>query len=59
MDWTKIGTALLLIAMLAIIYPRMRHAMKHSRKGTNKEWMGFVMIIGIIALFIMFLIQLV
>ena len=57
MDWTKIGTAVLLVAMLIFIFPRMRHAVKHSPKGTSKDWMGFIIplaaVIGFVILLIM------
>ena len=59
MDWTKIGTALLLGAMLIFIFPRMREAVKHSPKGTSKDWMGFVIPLLFVIGFIILLIQLV
>jgi len=59
MDWTKIGSALFLIAMLAFIFPRMRAAVKHSPKGTGKDWMGFVIPLIAVIGFIILLIQMV
>ena len=57
MDWTKIGTALLLGAMLVFIFPRMRHAMQHAPKGSFKDWMGYLIpllgVIGFVILLIM------
>ena len=57
MDWTKIGSALLLGAMLVFIFPRMRHALKHTPKGTAKDWMGYLLpllgVIGFVILLIM------
>ena len=57
MDWTKIGTALLLGAMLIFIFPRMREAVKNSPKGTTQDWMGFIVplaaVIGFVILLIM------
>jgi len=59
MDWVKIGSALFLVAMLVFIFPRMRHAMKNSPKGTMQDWMGYIVpIIGVIA-FVIFLIMMV
>lgn len=50
MDWLKIGSAALMIGMLVFIYPRMREAIKHSPKGTAKDWKGFIIpLIGVIA----------
>lgn len=59
MDWTKIGTALFLGAMLIFIFPRMREAVKHSPKGTSKDWMGFIVPLVAVIGFIILLIQLV
>ena len=57
MDWVKIGSAALMIGMLVFIYPRMRHAMKNSPKGSTQDWMGFVVplvaVVGFVALLIM------
>jgi hypothetical protein len=59
MDWLKIGSALFLGAMLVFIFPRMRHAIKHSPKGTMQDWMGYIVpILGVIA-FVIFLIMMV
>ena len=57
MDWTQIGGALFLLAMLVFIFPRMRHAVKHSPKGNMLDWMGFIIpivaVIGFVILLIM------
>lgn len=57
MDWTKIGSALFLLAMLIFIFPRMRHAIKNSPKGNMQDWMGFIIpitaVIGFVILLIM------
>lgn len=59
MDWLKIGSAVFLGAMLVFIYPRMRHAMKHSPKGTAEDWKGFLLpLLGVI-LFVILLIMMV
>ena len=59
MDWMKIGSALLLIGMLVFVFPRMRAAVKHSPKGTTKDWMGFIIPLAVVIGFIVLLIQLV
>lgn len=59
MDWMKIGSALLLGAMLIFIFPRMRHAVKNSPKGTSKDWMGFIIPLAAVIGFVILLIQLV
>lgn len=59
MTWVTIVSALFLIAMLMMIFPGMRRAMKNPRKGTNSEWMGFALIIGAVGLFVFLLIKMV
>jgi hypothetical protein len=59
MDWLKIGSAALMIGMLLFIYPRMKHAMKNSPKGTNADWMGFVIPLIAVIGFVVFLIMIV
>lgn len=57
MNWVTIGSAALMIGMLVFIFPRMRHAMKNSPKGSSQDWMGFVIplaaVIGFVVLLIM------
>jgi hypothetical protein len=59
MDWTKIGTALLLGAMLIFIFPRMREAVKNSPKGTSQDWMGFIIPLAAVIGFVILLIVMV
>ena len=57
MDWLQIGSAALMIGMLVMIFPRVRHAMKNAPKGTTQDWMGYVVplvaVIGFVVLLIM------
>ena len=57
MDWLQIGSAALLVGMLVMIFPRVRHAMKNSPKGTTQDWMGYVVplvaVIAVVVLLIM------
>jgi len=57
MNWVQIGSALFGVAMLVFIFPRMRHAMKNSPKGTTKDWMGYLFPLGMVVLFVVFLIM--
>ena len=57
MDWLKIGSAVLLIAMLVFIFPRMKQALKHSPKGTMKDWLGYLFPLGFVVIFVAFLIM--
>jgi len=59
MDWVKIGSALFLLAMIIFMFPRMKHAIKNTPKGTMKDWMGFIIPIGGVVVFVVFLIAMV
>ena len=59
MDWTKIITALLLVAMIVFIFPRAKHMLKNSPKGSGGQWLHFVAILIIIVLFVFFLVSVV
>ncbi len=57
MDWTKILTAVLLIAMMVYLFPRAKHMLKNSPKGSSDDWKGFIIPIVMVVLFIIFLIM--
>jgi hypothetical protein len=59
MDWIQIGSALMLGAMLFIIFPRAKSAINQSPKGTGSDWMGFIVPMAAVILFIFLLITLV
>jgi len=59
MDWMKIVAALALIMFIIFLFPRARYMLENSPKGSSSDWMGFVVPIVLIVLFIMLLIQLV
>lgn len=59
MDWTQIGSALLLVAMLVFIFPRMRHAVKNSPKGSADDVKGVLIPIALVILFVVLLIMMV
>lgn len=59
MDWIKIGSALFMLAMVIYLFPRAKHAVQNSPKGTLKDWMGYVLPMAAIVLFIIVLISLV
>lgn len=52
MDWMKIGSAILLGAMLIFMWPRAKHMIENSPKGSSNDWLGFAMVIAAIALFV-------
>jgi len=59
MDWIKIGSALFMLAMVIYLFPRARDAVKNSPKGNAKDWMGYVLPMAAVVLFIIVLIALV
>ena len=59
MDWMKIASALILVAMLAYLFPRARAMMRHSPKASGDDWRSVLIpLIGVI-LFVLFLISMV
>jgi len=59
MDWTQIGSVLFLVAMLVFIFPRMRHAVKNSPKGSADDIKGVLIPIVMVVLFVILLIMMV
>jgi len=59
MDWLKIGSALLLIAMIVFMWPRMKHAVANTPKGSMNDWMGFIVPLAAVIGFIILLINMV
>jgi hypothetical protein len=59
MDWLKIASAVLLVAMFFMILPSAKRMVKESPKGSTSDWMGFIVPMAVVALFIVLLITLV
>ena len=59
MDWLKIASAIALIAMFFIILPSAKRMVKNSPKGSASDWMGFIVPMTVVVLFIILLISLV
>lgn len=59
MDWIQIGSALFLGAMLVYLFPRAKQAIENSPKGNMNDWMGYIMPMAMVVLFIIVLIALV
>lgn len=57
--WLKILSAAFAVALLVFIYPRMRNAMQNSPKGTQQDWMGYIIPVLAVAGFVFLLIMLV
>jgi hypothetical protein len=59
MDWMKIGSAMLLIAMILFLWPRAKQMINESRKAEAGEWMGVALPILAVAGFVVLLVMLV
>ncbi len=59
MDWVKIGSALFMLAMVIFLFPRAKQAIENSPKGSMQDWMGYILPMLAVALFIVLLIALV
>ncbi|MFV1997883.1 MAG: hypothetical protein ACC641_07705 [Acidiferrobacterales bacterium] len=57
--WLKIGSAALLGAMLVVLWPRAKHMLKNSPKGSSEDWRTFTILIAAIGLFVWLLVKLV
>jgi len=59
MDWMKIFYAIAMVLMLVYLLPRAKHMMKMTAEAENKDWMGVLIPIVGVVLFIVFLVSLV
>jgi hypothetical protein len=57
--WLKIGSAVLLVTMLAILIPRAKQMMTESPKGSTSQWLSFLIPVCVVVLFVLLLMQLV
>ena len=57
--WLKIGSAILILAMVAIMWPQARAMMQNSPKGNSDDWRTFIYLILGIGLFVYLLTKLV
>ena len=55
----KIGSAVLIIMFIIMIFPRVKHELKHGKKGSQQEWMGAAAVLGGVALFVWLLMKMV
>lgn len=58
-SWESILVAILAAGLLFFWWPRVREQMKNAPKGEKSDWMNLVFILGLVVLFVLFLIQLV
>lgn len=59
MDWTQILAAVFLAAMLVFLLPRAKQMLKNSPKAEKGDWQAVLIPVGLIVLFVIFLISLV
>ena len=59
MDWMKIASAVFMLAMIIYLFPRAKHAVQNSPRGSLRDWMGYVLPMAAVVLFIVLLIALV
>ena len=59
MDWIKIGSAVLLVAMVIFIWPSAKHMVQNSPKAESGDWQAAVLPLLAVAGFIALLIYLV
>ena len=58
MDWIQIASAVAMAAMIIYLFPRAKHAIENSPKGSLQDWMGYVIPMAAVVLFIVVLIAL-
>jgi len=56
--WVQVGMGLLALVVIFFFGPRAVEAVKNSPKGTAKDWLGVLLPIGAVVLFVILLIGL-
>jgi len=56
-EWEKIGVGLIAVVAIFFFFPGVLKATKDTRKGSTQEWKGFLLPIGLVILFVVFLIM--
>jgi predicted membrane channel-forming protein YqfA (hemolysin III family) len=59
MDMMSIGSAILLIAMIVMVAPRVKHAVQNSPKGSSNDWLLAGGLIFAVAVFVYALMKMV
>lgn len=60
MDMTmKIGSAILLVAFIAMVAPRVKDAVQNSPKGSSNDWLLAATLIAVVAAFVFALMKMV
>ena len=59
MDWMKIGSALLLVMFIVVMYPNARRMLKESPEGSSNDWLSAIIPIVLVGGFIALLVAMV
>ena len=59
MDWLKIGSALLIVAMIIYVWPSAKHMVKNSPEAEKGDWQAVLLPIIAVVGFVVLLIYLV
>ncbi|HFD92269.1 MAG TPA: hypothetical protein ENJ22_03175 [Gammaproteobacteria bacterium] len=57
--WEKVIVAVLALALIFFMRPGLKAAMERSKAAENKDWAGALLPIGVVVLFVIFLIMMV
>ncbi|MCB1867077.1 MAG: hypothetical protein KDI43_00735 [Gammaproteobacteria bacterium] len=59
MDWMKIGSALLILAMIIFLFPRAKQMLRDSPEAKPGDWQGAILPIMAVVGFVLLLIVMV
>ncbi|MCU7797554.1 MAG: hypothetical protein KZQ75_10520 [Candidatus Thiodiazotropha sp. (ex Myrtea spinifera)] len=59
MDWTKIIWAVVIVAMILVLWPRAKQMMKDTPKAEKGDWQAVVLPLAFVVGFVILLIMLV
>jgi hypothetical protein len=59
MDWLKIISAIFIVAMMVMLYPRLKQSAQNAPKGSKEDWMDAIKPLAMVVAFVIILIMLV
>ena len=57
--WEQVLLGLLLVVVLVWFFPGLKSSFRNSRKATGSDWLGLLLPIGLVVLFVLLLLSLV
>ncbi len=57
MDWTKLFSALLIIAMIVFLFPRAKEMLKNSPKASNNDFVAILIPLALVIGFVFLLMK--